>query len=165
MRVRAWFRFRMLTWFALVSGPILSWWSSPARAAEAPSRARQSEEGKPLAVGTSSCSARACHGSLLPAKNDAIHRDEYTKWLANDKHAQAYRVLFGERSRTIAKNLGLSAAPTAERCLVCHQYPNREYLRGENFFGVGCEACHGTPRSGWSHIPENSVRTKSQRTA
>src|SRR5438552_8254532 len=101
------------------------------------------------AVGTASCSARACHGNLAPIGDDLVRRDEYTKWLVTDKHAQAYLMLFEERSQIIAKNLRLEAAHEAERCLACHQYPSaraladESRLEGEKFFGIGCEACHG----------------------
>src|SRR5690349_7204830 len=98
MSARAWFQFLALILSALLLQPVLSSPDSPAIAAEPSSAANHRETQKPLPVGTSSCSARACHGSLIPANDGPIHRDEYPKWLANDKHAQAYRVLFGERS-------------------------------------------------------------------
>jgi hypothetical protein len=127
-------------------------------------------------VGTSSCSARACHGSLTPLGYDLVQRDEYTKWLVNDKHAQAYHVLFEERSRAIAKNLGLQAAHTANQCLACHQYPgataldpgatalvDRSRVVEEVSFGVGCEACHGGG-SDWleSHTRKLSAADKAK---
>src|SRR5206468_3122782 len=82
-------------------------------------------------VGTGRCSARACHGSLSPAPQPdpkltarlPLQRDEYTRWLAHDKHASAYAVLFEERSKRIARNLNIGPAHEAERCLACHTNP------------------------------------------
>jgi Cytochrome c554 and c-prime len=118
-------------------------------------------------VGTPSCSAHACHGGTEPALNDSINRDEYTTWLPHDRHANAFRVLFEDRSKNIAKNLGL-AKPAFEdvRCLACHtnplvvgskaedvlrqtpDSPQAFAIRAERYFGVGCESCHG-PAGQW----------------
>jgi hypothetical protein len=106
----------------------------------------------PGLAGTASCSGRACHGGLEPtaAPGRTILRDEYTKWLGQDKHAQAYEVLFDERSVRIAKNLGIPHAHLDLRCLACHTNPQIAGLaatvsvREERTFGVGCESCHGS---------------------
>src|ERR1700689_2516213 len=45
-------------------------------------------------VGTASCSARGCHGSIEPAADpERCRQNEYTQW-THDRHADAYRVLF-----------------------------------------------------------------------
>jgi len=106
----------------------------------------------PGLAGTASCSGRACHGGLEPAagRERTLSLDEYTKWLGADKHAQAYQDLFGERSLRIAKNLGITHAHLADRCLACHVNPlaaepmASDLTRAERTFGVGCESCHGS---------------------
>jgi hypothetical protein len=103
-------------------------------------------------VGTASCSARGCHGSVEPAADpDRCGQNEYTRW-AHDRHADAYRVLFDERARNIVKHLGgVSMAHEDPRCLACHVTPplaslpqNSAFVQEEKLFGVGCESCHGS---------------------
>jgi hypothetical protein len=120
----------------------------------------------PRLVGSAvGCSARACHGGIEPV-DQPVQQNEYTRWLiGNDKHTEAYSVLFGERSARIVRNLnGDRPAPDAhedQRCLVCHTNPLvagtpsahlllpsphadvASLVRQERSFGVGCEACHG----------------------
>jgi hypothetical protein len=124
----------------------------------------------PLLVGTASCSARSCHGALEPASGLGLRRDEYTVWLRDDKHAAAYRVLFGDRARQIAKNLAATSdrqipAHEDSRCLACHGPPaaaERIELAELRLDGIGCEACHGAARDWlaphtapeqWSRLP------------
>src|SRR5436190_23001612 len=80
-----------------------------------------------LLVGTPSCSARGCHGGIEPVAGQRLLRDEYTSWVRTDKHAAAYRVLFGDRARRIMKNLSATAEPALaqedSRCLACHSLP------------------------------------------
>src|SRR5262249_39028315 len=57
-------------------------------------------------TGTASCSARACHGRLLPNTGERIEQNEYTIWQSKDKHARAFEVLRGLQSIEIIKNLG-----------------------------------------------------------
>jgi hypothetical protein len=113
-------------------------------------------------VGSASCSARACHGSIDPNDKSRsaddkkrIRRDEFTTWVRTDKHAAAYRVLFGDAARRILKNLSSPAdgrrAHEDDRCLGCHTLPGasaREDLAWMWPDGVGCEACHG-PAGKW----------------
>jgi hypothetical protein len=107
-------------------------------------------------AGTSSCSARGCHGRIGPLADQAVRQNEYSFWLTHDKHAQAYEVLLGPRARRMAKNLAPTNPDGKEvpahkdtRCLACHSDPltaaaDRDDLHRD---GVGCEACHG-PASG-----------------
>ena len=106
-------------------------------------------------VGTGSCSARGCHGAIEP-NLDCEHcgQNEYLLW-TQDRHADAYRVLFNERSQTIAKHLGgQKKAHEDSRCLACHTNPTLATLpldnpsvQEEKRFGVGCESCHGNANS------------------
>ena len=109
------------------------------------------EKSLPL-VGTASCSARGCHGSIEPAVDpDRCGQNEYTRW-THDRHADAYRVLFAARSRNIVKHLGGKAqAHEDPRCLACHVTPllaslpqDSAFVQEEKLFGVGCESCHGS---------------------
>lgn len=116
-------------------------------------------------VGTPSCSARACHGSVARLANGsngviqplanvvdgAIQQNEYTTWLLEDRHAGAYEVLLAERSRKIVEHLGegYREAHLEPRCLACHTTPgmSSESAVAERPFGVGCESCHGNARN------------------
>lgn len=96
-------------------------------------------------VGVASCAGSTCHGAVQPAAKATVLQTEYITWQRQDKHANAYKVLLNDRSKRIARNLGLEAAHTADLCLDCHaDNPNAQ--RGTQFQlsdGVGCEACHG----------------------
>ncbi|HKY33537.1 MAG TPA: multiheme c-type cytochrome [Candidatus Polarisedimenticolia bacterium] len=126
--------------------------------------AAQSQTGRtPDHTGSGSCSSSHCHGSLRPRTDQRIPQDEHTVWVTKDEHAQAYAHLLGERSRTIARNLGLPGSPEKEpRCLDCHALNVPEERRGRTFDladGVSCESCHGPAEDwlgphttrGWSH--------------
>jgi Cytochrome c554 and c-prime len=108
----------------------------------------------PLA-GTASCSARGCHGAIEPVLNPArCQQNEYNLW-AHDRHADAYRALFNERSKDIARILGgAKKAHEDPRCLACHTNPRlavlpeeTPFVQQERLFGVGCESCHGSANS------------------
>jgi hypothetical protein len=116
-----------------------------------------------LAVqGAGSCSATACHGSTSPAARDAypsqklVLRNEHTTWISQDRHANAYGVLFSSRSREMATRLNQGKVPAHEdaRCLACHATagiaPVQAGLTAETVRsdGVGCESCHG-PAEKW----------------
>lgn len=127
-------------------------------------------------VGTYGCSARTCHGGLEPLRGSGVLQNEYTTWILHDKHADAYRVLFNERSRTIARNLG-GKAPAHEdiRCLACHTHPltatvveRTPAVLEERLSGVGCESCHGEAknwfkphtRPDWKQLPPDQKRAQ-----
>jgi hypothetical protein len=103
--------------------------------------------------GAGSCAATACHGSMTPAAPDAypsrVLRNEHTTWITQDRHANAYQVLFSRRSRTMATILTGGTVPAHKdaRCLACHSWSgadpsavSAEVVRQD---GVGCESCHG----------------------
>jgi hypothetical protein len=109
--------------------------------------------------GTASCSARGCHGALEPRQgpDSPVRLDEFTKWIAQDPHTQAFAVLADRRSQDIVARLdGHKGDPTSDaRCLACHSNPRlartgpadgpqNELARQEHLFGVGCESCHGS---------------------
>jgi hypothetical protein len=101
-------------------------------------------------VGTPSCSARSCHGGIDPLPG-RIAQNEYSVWIRKDKHANAYDVLFGERSQQIMVNLSGGPAHQDSRCLACHTVPasgGKEDLAWLRPDGVGCESCHG-PAKQW----------------
>jgi hypothetical protein len=128
---------------------------SVSQAAKAPAPDRPEAGGAAVLVGSGGCSARACHGSVEPL-GAGIQRNEYTKWLIRDKHAEAYQVLFNERSRGIEKNyrnlasLQDAHAERDDTCLACHTNPlaarsaDASLVQQErSSYGIGCEACHG----------------------
>ena len=119
--------------------------------------------------GAGSCAAQACHNAdaLTGGRREyhiALERDfTGVSPRVKDKHAQAYEVLFDERSHRILrhwKGLAATSAVHPERealCLRCHVHPgfDRHPLRvvdGVTQFrledGVSCEACHG-PAEHW----------------
>jgi Cytochrome c554 and c-prime len=125
---------------------------------------RADTDGRIAIAGNVSCGGRACHGGL-EANVDLkrLGQNEFTQWVAHDKHADAYRVLFEERADHMAAKLAGSnkdgkKIPAHEdaRCLACHATPQltpsldttpgspvRDVLL---FDGVGCESCHGAAR-------------------
>ena len=97
-------------------------------------------------LGVGSCAGSTCHGSVEPWAKSNVLQNEYVVWQRKDKHAKAYDVLRNDRSKRIARNLGLESAHTAKICLDCHTDNVAQEKRGTTYQitdGVGCEACHG----------------------
>lgn len=109
------------------------------------------EEPLPIAdkdshMGVFSCAGSTCHGAVQPWQNANVLQNEFVTWQRKDKHAKAYQVLLDERSKRIARNLGLKSAHTAKICLDCHADNVPQARRHRTFQmtdGVTCEACHG----------------------
>ncbi len=102
--------------------------------------------GKDIHLGVVTCAGSSCHGAIKPFKKSTVLQNEYVVWQKKDKHAKAYDVLLNERSKRIARNLGLKAANTAKICLDCHADNVPKGKAGKTLQlsdGVGCEACHG----------------------
>jgi hypothetical protein len=103
-------------------------------------------------VGVASCANSGCHGSTQPLNSTHILQNEYYTWLSNDRHAQAYNVLFSDRSARVARNMRLKGKAYQETvCLDCHttNLPARAVSGKVDLEdGVQCETCHG-PASGW----------------
>ena len=123
-------------------------------------------EAKGKHVGVVNCASSLCHGAVSPWKDAHILQNEYITWSRVDKHAtRAYQVLFEERSRRIARNLGYQEPPhRAKACLDCHTHNPPPGRRDERFRiedGVSCEACHG-PAEGWlqSHVEEGATHAR-----
>lgn len=105
----------------------------------------------PKYTGPGSCAAPACHGGVQPRSTTAVLQNEYSTWVLQDKHSQAFAVLSNPASLRIAKILGLPSAATAPRCLACHSLNPDAAERAKSFDttdGVSCENCHG-PASNW----------------
>jgi hypothetical protein len=107
---------------------------------------------KDKTVGVASCASSLCHGAIETWKDSNVLQNEYIIWSRVDKHARAYAVLLNERSKEIARKLGLKEpAHRADVCLDCHAHNVPAARRGEGFVladGVTCEACHG-PAERW----------------
>jgi Cytochrome c554 and c-prime len=145
-------RTRRLGFFVLFVSFVVQGLAHPAQAQTLP------YETKAMNLGVVNCASSLCHGSASPWKDSNILQNEYITWSRVDKHAtRAYAVLFEERSKRIAQNLGLKEpAHQAKLCLDCHAYNPPPAQRGERFKvadGVSCEACHG-PAEPWirSHV-------------
>lgn len=116
-------------------------------------------------VGTVNCASSTCHGSIDERTATPVMQNEYTTWLRQDPHTQAYSVLKNEQSKTIARNLGLpQPAHESKVCLDCHSHNAPNKLRGERFDitdGVNCEGCHG-PAEKWikTHLEPNATRSR-----
>jgi hypothetical protein len=102
--------------------------------------------------GPGGCAASSCHGSVQPKTFTRILQNEYTIWIAQDKHARAFSVLQNNVSQQIGINLKLEGPPgKAPKCLACHTLYVPAEQQAETFElaeGVSCENCHG-PASGW----------------
>ncbi|MEM7707556.1 MAG: multiheme c-type cytochrome [Pseudomonadota bacterium] len=97
-------------------------------------------------LGVASCASSTCHGSVSAFRDSNVLQNEFATWQSVDKHSQAYQVLLNDRSKRIARNMGLANAHEADICLDCHADNTPVAMRGEKFDiadGVGCEACHG----------------------
>jgi hypothetical protein len=102
-------------------------------------------------IGPGSCGASACHGGVGPAKNSRILQNEFSIWVVQDKHAQAYEVLQNPVARRMANILGIGNPGSEPKCLACHALAPSKMERGREFGineGVSCESCHG-PSSAW----------------
>src|SRR4029077_5302020 len=111
---------------------------------QAPAPTTASADG--VHLGVASCAGNNCHGAVEPFKTSRVAQNEYLIWAQKDKHSRAFAVLREDRSRRIAKNLGLADAEHAGMCLDCHADKIPVARRGPQFQladGVGCEACHG----------------------
>ena len=99
-----------------------------------------------------SCASSGCHGSTTPLDTTKVLQNEYYTWLNSDRHAQAYNVLFDERSARIARNMRLRKRAYEEKlCLDCHttNVPAQSIAGNIDLEdGVQCEVCHG-PAGGW----------------
>ena len=108
--------------------------------------------------GPGSCAASSCHGSVQPKHLTPILQDEYSIWIAQDKHARAFAALSNPVSVRMGKILNTKCAdgkpcPPSEapKCLACHSLSVPPDERAQTFDmtdGVSCESCHG-PASGW----------------
>ncbi len=115
-------------------------------------------------VGTNSCAAANCHGG---DGSGPRWTSSYSDWVQRDKHARAYTVLLGERSRRMVRALRYKQpAHEAVTCLNCHALPpvsggrpgHDQRLATD---GVSCESCHG-PASLWiaRHVRSDWPRVK-----
>jgi hypothetical protein len=131
-----------------------------ARGAEAPLPIAD----KDVHMGVATCAGSTCHGAVEAWPNAQILQNEYLTWHRQDKHAKAYQVLLNERSRRIARNLGLEAAEKADVCLDCHADNVPQGRRHRTFQiadGVACEACHGgAGRWIGTHIAANATHPR-----
>ncbi len=101
--------------------------------------------------GPGGCAASSCHGSVQPKTTTRIFQNEYTIWIAQDKHARAFSVLSNNISERIGRILNIGPPSKAPKCLVCHSLhvsPAQQAQSFELADGVSCENCHG-PASGW----------------
>jgi hypothetical protein len=101
--------------------------------------------------GPGGCASATCHGSIQPRTSSRVFQNEYTIWIAQDKHAQAFRVLQNDVSERIGKILNIGPPSKAPKCLVCHALYVPAEQQAQTFEigdGVSCENCHG-PASGW----------------
>ncbi|MSO77367.1 MAG: hypothetical protein EXQ87_10750 [Alphaproteobacteria bacterium] len=102
--------------------------------------------GAAIHLGVQSCAGSTCHGAVQAFAGSTVNQNEFAVWQSQDRHSKAYAVLLNERSRRIARNLGLGSAAGAPVCLNCHADNVPADKRGRQFNiadGVGCEACHG----------------------
>jgi hypothetical protein len=113
-------------------------------------------------LGAATCASSLCHGAIKTWKDSNVLQSEYVTWSRLDKHAKAYNVLFNERSKKIAKNLGLKeGAHNAKICIDCHGHNVPADRHGEKWAitdNITCEACHG-PAEKWirSHVAPDAT--------
>jgi hypothetical protein len=101
--------------------------------------------------GPGGCAASSCHGSVQPRTNTRIFQNEYTIWIAQDKHARAFTALQNSVSQRIGTILKIGPPAQSPKCLTCHALYVPSDQQAQTFElgdGVSCENCHG-PASGW----------------
>jgi len=114
-----------------------------------------------MTLGTVNCANSMCHGAIQSWADSKVLQNEYVTWSRLDKHTRAYQVLENDRSKRIAKNMGLSAPPNQSAiCLDCHAHNVPADHRDPRFKvsdGIACEACHG-PAERWikTHVEPNA---------
>ena len=102
-------------------------------------------------TGPGGCAASSCHGSVTPKTVTRIFQNEYSIWIAQDKHAKAFSVLSNPVSVRMGKILNIGPPSQAPKCLACHALAVPAEQRTQSFDlndGVSCESCHG-PASEW----------------
>ncbi len=113
-------------------------------------------------LGVGSCASSLCHGAIETWRDSNVFQNEYVTWQRSDKHARAYTVLLNDKSKDIAKRLGLpKPAHESDVCLDCHTHNPKPAQRTQGFQiadGIGCEACHG-PAERWvrSHVEPSAT--------
>ncbi|MBX9653791.1 cytochrome c family protein [bacterium] len=99
-----------------------------------------------------SCSARNCHGDIIPHSDGDLSQLESTVWSTRDHHAEAWKSLSSDLAKSISLRLsppGTTPIPADQdvRCLACHSTPTigtADTSGGHwDTHGVSCEACHG----------------------
>lgn len=128
---------------------ILPWMFSATGFTLSPGDAPASAVGK--YNGPGGCAASSCHGSVQPKQVTRILQNEYSIWIAQDKHAKAFAVLSNPVSVRMGKILDIGPPSQAAKCLACHALSVPPEQRAQTFElddGVSCESCHG-PASGW----------------
>lgn len=101
--------------------------------------------------GPGGCAAASCHGSVQPKDTTRVLQNEYSIWIAQDKHAHSFNVLSNSVSLRMGRILGIGRPDQEAKCLVCHALYIQPENRARSFElgdGVSCESCHG-PASGW----------------
>lgn len=63
-----------------------------------------------LHLGVATCASTTCHGAAKPASAGNILGNEYVTWSRHDPHAGGWATLKSERSRAMARRLGIGAA-------------------------------------------------------
>ena len=150
-------------WLFIAASAISAFsFANPANPTSSPALPYQSPHKTEGAV---TCASSLCHGAIKTWKDSNVLQNEYITWSRLDKHARAYNVLLNEKSKRIAKNLGLNEpAHQAKICLDCHAHNIPAARHGERFTiqdNITCEACHG-PAEKWlrPHVSSDATHAK-----
>ena len=95
-----------------------------------------------LYLGVATCANSGCHGSTQPLDASRVLQNEYYTWLNRDRHAQAYNVLFNDRSARIARNMGPIPGLTFSRAGILLLIT---ILGGASFSAIGLYLGTGIP--------------------
>jgi hypothetical protein len=98
-------------------------------------------------LGVASCASSVCHGKSAPQPGRNVQLNEYTIWLRNDRHSQAFNRLKSAEALKMGAKLGIENPSGSKLCFACHADTQAANAVGTTKFkqsdGVGCEACHG----------------------
>lgn len=120
------------------------------------------------ADGIVGCMATSCHGSR--DTNLPVWQQSGRLWFDQDPHAQAYTVLWNERSRSIIAGLSGSQQLDEDsyrvlletKCVSCHATDTSPIA--ERALGIRCESCHGALSEwGEDHYSEATRNRGTQR--
>jgi hypothetical protein len=134
-----------------------------------PAQEKPAEPLKPFYFGVSVC--KGCHtkvpeGEILPLVCEC---NEYTTWITEDKHGQAYQMLSDALGKRMGDRLKKEVTRPETGCIACHgiaiSEEQKKVYADKSFNvadGVSCVVCHGARRD-WVELHQLNTRREEWR--